>query len=50
MITSPDQIWHDVPESMDSPGAEGWMARDNNFIYIYTNGRWLREAVSTWIP
>jgi hypothetical protein len=49
-IDSNDDIWHPVPESMDSPGGEGWMAKDDNFIYIYTGGRWLRKPIAIWIP
>lgn len=48
-INSDDQIWREVPESMNSAGNEGWMAKDGNFIYIYINGRWVRYVISTWI-
>lgn len=49
-INDIDIIWQQAPSSSLSPGAEGWMAKDNNFIYIYTNGKWKREPISIWQP
>lgn len=37
-----------VPESMDSPGKEGDIACDDDYIYVYHNGRWLRSKLESW--
>lgn len=49
-IHSTEDIWHQVPSSSSSPGGEGWMAKDDNFVYIYSNGSWKREPMAVWIP
>ena len=37
-----------VPKSMDSPGKEGDLACDDDYIYVYHNGRWLRSKLESW--
>ena len=37
-----------VPKSMDSPGKEGDIACDDDYIYVYHNGRWLRSKLESW--
>jgi hypothetical protein len=40
-------IWHTPPTTTTSPGEEGWMAHDDNYIYIYASGQWYRQSIST---
>jgi hypothetical protein len=49
-VNSTEDVWHPVPSSSLSPGGEGWMAKDENFIYIFSNGSWKREPMAVWIP
>ena len=37
-----------IPERMDSPGKEGDFACDDDYIYVYHNGRWLRSKLESW--
>lgn len=50
IVNSIDEVWHTPPSASNSPGVEGWMAKDDNFLYIYTDGTWKREPVASWIP
>jgi len=43
-----DSIWHKAPENQDSYGEEGWMAYDDNYHYIYINGKWLRQPLNNF--
>jgi len=43
-------IWHNPPTLSTDPGEEGWMAYNENYHFIYTNGRWLRHALSAFQP
>lgn len=38
--------WQPVPPSSNSPGLEGYMAHDNAYIYIYTQGSWKRTPIN----
>ena len=38
--------WHNVPNSVTDYGEDGWMAYDQNFHYVYTNGQWYRQSLS----
>lgn len=40
------KIWHPAPKKSTDYGEEGWMAKDTNYFYIYTNGKWERRPVS----
>ena len=31
---------------IDDYGEEGWMSYDNEFHYIYANGKWLRQPIA----
>jgi hypothetical protein len=46
--TGSTNIWHDAPDSPNSPGQEGWMAYDGDYHYIYVGGRWRRQAISDY--
>ena len=35
-----------VPSSMDDDGAEGQMAFDSNYSYVYTSGGWKRSPIA----
>jgi len=37
-----------VPLSMTSSGSPGEIRLDNNFIYIYTNEKWIRTPIAQW--
>ena len=37
-----------APENMHSPGKEGDLAADDEYLYIYRGGRWLRVPLETW--
>lgn len=37
-----------IPKRMDSPGKEGDFACDDDYIYVYHNGRWLRSKLESW--
>lgn len=41
-------IWHAAPENENSYGEEGWMAYDENYHYIYINGKWLRQPLNNF--
>lgn len=41
-------IWQPVPAYPDSPGEEGWLARDESYIYTYIGGQWRRVAISSF--
>jgi hypothetical protein len=43
-----NSIWHKAPENQDSYGEEGWMAYDDNYHYIYINGKWLRQPLNNF--
>ena len=46
--TTPETVWHNPPQSATDYGEEGWMAYDDNFHYIYINGKWLRQPLSNF--
>ncbi len=46
--TGTSNIWHTPPTSPNDYGQEGWMAYDDNFHYIYVNGRWLRQPLGNF--
>jgi hypothetical protein len=46
--TGTSNIWHAPPTSPNDYGQEGWMAYDDNFHYIYVNGRWLRQPLGNF--
>lgn len=37
-----------VPLNLTSSGLPGEIRFDNNFIYIYTNQKWIRSPISQW--
>lgn len=41
-------IWHKPPTDENSYGEEGWMAYDENYHYIYINGKWLRQPLNNF--
>ena len=41
-------IWHKPPTDENSYGEEGWMAYDDNYHYIYINGKWLRQPLNNF--
>ena len=41
-------LWHTPPATPDSYGEEGWMAYDENYHYIYVNGKWLRQPLNNF--
>jgi len=43
-----NSLWHKAPENQDSYGEEGWMAYDDNYHYIYINGKWLRQPLNNF--
>jgi hypothetical protein len=43
-----NSLWHKAPENEDSYGEEGWMAYDDNYHYIYINGKWLRQPLNNF--
>jgi len=46
--TAPETVWHNPPQSATDYGEEGWMAYDDNFHYIYINGKWLRQPLANF--
>ena len=46
--TIPETVWHNPPQSATDYGEEGWMAYDDNFHYIYINGKWLRQPLANF--
>ena len=46
--TTPETVWHNPPQSATDYGEEGWMAYDDNFHYIYINGKWLRQPLANF--
>ena len=45
-----DIDWKTPPLTQDDPGNEGDIAYDDDFVYIYINGRWVRQSLSGWQP
>lgn len=45
-----NQIWSSVPSSSVSPGKEGDMAHDADFLYYYKNEVWHRHSIQVWLP
>lgn len=41
-------IWQKPPTDENSYGEEGWMAYDENYHYIYINGKWLRQPLNNF--
>lgn len=41
-----DLLWHTPPTNLNDYGEEGWLAHDSDFLYLYTNGVWLRRALN----
>jgi hypothetical protein len=41
-------LWHNPPKTETEYGEEGWMAYDDNFHYIYVNGKWLRQPLANF--
>lgn len=41
-------IWQKPPTDANSYGEEGWMAYDENYHYIYINGKWLRQPLNNF--
>lgn len=46
--TVPETVWHAPPKSATDYGEEGWMAYDENYHYIYINGKWLRQPLANF--
>lgn len=46
--TTPETVWHNPPQNATDYGEEGWMAYDDNFHYIYINGKWLRQPLANF--
>ncbi len=46
--TVAETIWHNPPQTANDYGEEGWMAYDDNFHYIYVNGKWLRQPLANF--
>jgi hypothetical protein len=47
--TNANIIWQQVPAYPDSPGSEGWLAHDNNYLYVYSGGIWKRTAINNYV-
>jgi hypothetical protein len=47
-LNDPNVTWHTPPTSPNDYGEEGWMAYDNEFHYIYSNGEWLRQPLNNY--
>ena len=45
-----DILWKPIPVSSDSYGEEGWAAHDDNYFYVYTEGKWWRRQFSNFEP
>lgn len=43
-------LWHNPPTNSTDYGEEGWLSFDKNYLYVYTNNRWLRTSISTFQP
>lgn len=39
-------VWQSTPSNINSPGVEGWLAKDNSYLYVYTAGSWRRAPIS----
>jgi hypothetical protein len=39
-----------APTNPTASGTIGEIRFDNNFIYIYTNQKWIRSPISLWNP
>jgi len=39
-------VWQSVPSNINSPGVEGWLAKDNSYLYVYTAGSWRRAPIN----
>lgn len=46
--STPETVWHNPPQNATDYGEEGWMAYDDNFHYIYINGKWLRQPLANF--
>ena len=46
--TTLETVWHNPPQNATDYGEEGWMAYDDNFHYIYINGKWLRQPLANF--
>ena len=46
--SSTDIDWQAVPAYPNSPGQEGWLAVDGDYIYVYSGGSWKRVPISTF--
>ena len=42
-------VWQPVPSYPDSPGTEGWLAHDGQYIYVYTEGSWKRTPINNFV-
>lgn len=40
--------WIAPPATSTDPGSNGDTAYDENYFYLYTNGRWIRSALAVW--
>lgn len=45
-INENTSLWQPPPACQTSHGKEGWMAYDDSYLYIYTNGAWRRVALA----
>jgi hypothetical protein len=41
-------LWQSPPASPDSAGEDGWVAKDSNYLYVYTNGSWTRIPLANY--
>jgi len=48
LASANNQMWHNPPANESSYGEEGWMAYDENYHYIYVNGKWLRQPLNNF--
>lgn len=39
--------WRNAPEHYNSPGEDGWEAKDANYYYLYTDGAWKRVSLNS---
>lgn len=43
-------VWQNPPVTDQDYGEEGWMAHDQNYLYVYSKTRWRRLAINIWQP